>query len=558
MEDDDFLEFQDQFRANIMASNNTPQADFFGLSPTQIMGLNHHPLQEGCVLRWKSDIPEETLEKVPMLTFALILLRQLAEKPLKLTAKGNLPRKVVKDLYATGLIPQADIETGITKLNSEDNYYAAVTLKHLLNLVGWTKKRQGKLSLTNKGKKVLAGPQEDILKALFLAHFTQFNLAFFDAYSDEGEMQHFFGFVLVSLLKKGKIYRPAQEYGEFLLRAFPQLVHTFTRTKWQTPEKSFCQAVGVRFFDRSLAFYGLLRFREKNRFFQTHHEFMATDLFRSLFYLDESATKPEPPGYEDAQIRAALLDAETGGTTWTSGDLPQELEALFHEQVRAFHAENGAGKVTIGSLVQDLEIKDISSFENQEELLLAINELLETLIERNVLFQVPLFLPIDQLYELLITDLLNHEIPEPNSQLPAFIHYDALESELLVEFPETVLVAEALLMSLFHLEEPMPESIFHETMRLGDRIVPRAAAITKAESWRQRWAEITPLQFTPGPSQMQSGFNYQFIEMTFQTIDHKGNTKNHDWVGVVELIEVLDEWQVYGASFTGNHGDFKF
>lgn len=558
MQDEDFQEFQRQLRAQVAGQNNAPQDDFLGLSPAQVMGLNRQPLEEGCVLRWRDDISAETLAEVPMLALAVDLMQQLTEKPLKLTSKGNLPRKVVQELYATGLIPQADIETGITKLSSEDDYNAVITLKHLLGILGWTKKRHGKLSLTAKGKKVLAGPRKLMLQRLFTHHLQKFNLAYFDGYDDGGQLQHFFGFILVCLLKKGTEYRPVNQYGKLLLRAFPMLVQDFPECKWSTPEKDFVGAASVRFFDRSLPFYGLLRFREERpSFLKQTEEVMATDLFRSLFRLDGAATKPEPPGYEDAQIRSALFDAEMGGHSWTSGELPPELQELFHEQVRAFHAAEGAGRVTIGSLVPELPIKDAASFANEQEAIEAIREVLAALQAQHVIFEPPHYLAPTQIYQFLTTDFLRHEIPPPNPMLPAFIPLEEVDSELAAP-PATVLISEAFLIALFSLEVPMPEDLFHKVMRLDGEVVPRALALARADSWRERWASLRPLRFASGPTQEADGFTYQFVQCSFETTDTEGSTQTHEWTGVVQLLWVEDDWKVYGGSFEGDEGGFGF
>lgn len=285
MQDDSLEAFQRHLRAKIDAQNNAPKDDFLGLSPIQMMGVNYQPLQEGCVLRWHDNIDDSTLARVPLLTLAVNLLQQLEAKPMKLTPKGNLPRKVVQELYATGLIPQDDIEAGITKLSSEDDYHAAITLKHLLNQLGWTKKRQGKLSLTAKGKKILAGSRQTMLEQLFLNHFSKFNIAYFDGYK-EGRMQQFFGFLLVALLLKGTEFRPIKEYSTMLLRAFPMLIEDYPGDRWHTPEKKFAHAVAIRFFDRSLSFYGLLRFKQENPTWRRKNDdVMATDVLRGLFGL---------------------------------------------------------------------------------------------------------------------------------------------------------------------------------------------------------------------------------------------------------------------------------
>lgn len=281
-------ELNRQLRAIMEARNQAPDPDFVGLSPLQVHHLNNRPFTDGCVLQWQKGISREVLDQVPLLFFATDLLQRLSTKEIKLTAKGNLPAKIAKEWYATGLIPQFDLDKGITKLGSEDDFYAATTLKNLLYFLRWTKKRNGKLSLTARGKKALAGSRQDMLEQLFLQHFRGFNLGYFDGYKDDGTLQHFFGFVLVLLLKEGKDWKPTASYPKAMLRAFPILVESFAPVSYATPENQVGNAFTTRFLNRSLSFYGLLRFRGEDRFRDNKREVMATDVFRSLFRLELS------------------------------------------------------------------------------------------------------------------------------------------------------------------------------------------------------------------------------------------------------------------------------
>ncbi|WP_273444458.1 hypothetical protein [Neolewinella agarilytica] len=554
MSDEEMNELNRQLRALTEQQNNAPKAEFAGLSSEQVFWLNHHPLEEGCVVRWREDISDEVLAQVPLLTFAVDLLSRLREKEVKLTAKGNLPARMVKEWYATGLIAQYDLDKGITKLSSEDDCYFATTLKYALGGLRWTKKRHGKLSLTARGKKVLAGPRQAMLEQLFLQHFTNFNLGYFDGYDDDGGLQHLFGFFLVLLLKKGKDWQKNTAYVEAMLEAFPMLVDSFPSDRYVTQGKAARNAIEVRFLDRSLSFYGLLRFRGEHRILENNREVMATDLFRSLFRFEPDARRPEREEDVDAQIRSALFDAEMGGVSWSSGDLPAELQKQFHDQIRAFHAGDGAGRVTIGSLLSGLELPAPDSLDSEEAAVGEIEKLLLALQEKHVFFEPPHHLPPSRLYRFLTTDFLAHEIPTPNPMMPAFVPLESIDPEL-AQPPATVLAAEDFMVMLFTLDEPLPEDRFHHVMRLHGEVAPREAALAHANAWRAQWSAITPLSFAPGPIQEADGFiTYPFVQVRFETTDHAGNTQEREWVGVVQLIPVDDDWLVYGGSFQEEGG----
>ena len=557
MSEEEMNELNRQLRAITEAQNHGANPDFAGLSPAQVHWLNTHPLEEGCVVRWQENIPDEVLDQVPMLTFATDLMRRLEAKEMKLTPKGNLPAKLVKEWYATGLVPQYDIEVGITKLSSEDNYHTATTLKLVLDLLKWTKKRHGKLSLTARGKKALAAPRQTMLEQLFFHHYTEFNLGYFDGYEDDGDLQHLFGFALVLLLKEGKDWRPIETYGNNMLRAFPILQDSFEPDRYSTPEEDVKRAFNLRFFNRSLNFYGLLRFRGDHHMLKDDREVMATDLFRHLFRLDAQAQRPEQPGDADTQIRSALFDAEMGSTSWTSNDMPPELQSLFQDQVRAFHAEDGGGRVTIGSLISDLDFPDPDSLVDEAAAVDQVEKLLLALQEKHVLFEPPHHLAPSRLYRFLVTDFLAHEIPPPNPLMPAFVPLESIDPELAAP-PATVLAAEAFLIALLTLDTPLPEDIFHHTMRLHGDVAPRSLALAHANAWREQWSAIRPLSFAPGPVQEQDGFTYQFVQTAFEATDHQGRASEKEWTGVVQLIEIDGEWFTYGGSFQGDAGGFGF
>lgn len=554
MTNDEMNELNRQLRSLTQAQNDAGNPDFAGLSPAQVHWLNSHPLEEGCVVRWQTKIPDAVLDQVPLLTFATDLMQRLKEKELKLTAKGNLPAKMVKEWYATGLVSQYDIEKGITKISSEDDVYFATTLKIVLDLLGWTKKRNGKLSLTAKGKKVLAGPRQKMLEQLFAKHFTNFNLGYFDGYEDDGALQHLFGFVLVLLLKNGEDWKPTAFYGDAMLQAFPMLKESFEPSNYSPPENQVKRAFSTRFLNRSLNFYGLLRFRGDQHMLKDKREMMATDLCRSLLLFDPQAQRPEQPGDADTQIRSALFDAEMGSSSWTSNDMPPEMQALFQDQIRAFHADGPTGRVTIASLLSDLNLPDPDSLPDEAAAVNEIEKLLLALQAKHVFFNPPHHLPPSRLYRFLITDFLAHEIPPPNPMMPAFVPLEAINPELAIP-PATVLAAEAFLMALLTLEEPLPEDLFHHTMRLHGEVAPRSQALAHANAWRGQWAAIRPLSFAPGPIQEADGFTYQFAQLAFETTDHQGQTRTAEWTGVVQLIRVGEEWFTYGGSFQEDGGD---
>jgi hypothetical protein len=259
----------------------------------------------------------------------------------------------------------------------------------------------------------------------------------------------------------------------------------------------------------------------------------------------------------DAQIRSALFDAEMGSTSWASGDIPPELQKQFHDQVRAFHAADGSGRVTIGSLIEGVDLPDPDSFSSEGEAFEAVKNLMTILGQKAVLFEPPHHIAPTRLYRFLLTDFMAHEIASPNPMMPALIPLGEIDPEMAPP-PAAILAAEAFLITLLTLDQPQPLELFHKVMRLDDDVVPREAALVKATQWREQWSAIRPLSFAPGPVQEQDGFIYQFVQVSLEATDKQGETKTIEWTGVVQLILIEEELLVYGCAFEGEKGGFEF
>ena len=110
---------------------------------------------------------------------------------LKLTTIGNLPTKIVKELYPLGVKNWFIEECGY-KLNREDDS-ESVQVAHILSTIsGLAKKRNNKLSLTANGKKLLNDDHALFMK-LFSTYCLMFNWEYFDSFEFDGIGK--FGFV---------------------------------------------------------------------------------------------------------------------------------------------------------------------------------------------------------------------------------------------------------------------------------------------------------------------------------------------------------------------------
>ena len=315
--------------------NDTPREDFEGLSPRLLLGLLRDFLGPGSPMK-VSNLTEADLDATPLLYFLRRLMGELAEKEIKLTAKGNLPAKLVKGYYATGRLPDAFVEDGISTIRGEDDYLPLQIVKHLLDILGWTKKRHGKLSLTKKGHEARELPPRKFFQQVFLTHAQRFNLAYADAFAAGHQLQFLFPYLLYLLQLLGDKVRPVAAYKARMWRAFPMLEPEVT----QYPEAVLHSRLLRRFLD----LYGLLALDEGGGREQRPPTVSTNELFRRVFTLDMEA-RMAPPTEEEAyekQIKTALFDAEMGSQSWVSDETPPEVLLQFQASIREFEAQRAA------------------------------------------------------------------------------------------------------------------------------------------------------------------------------------------------------------------------
>ncbi|AVM74550.1 hypothetical protein [Magnetospirillum gryphiswaldense] len=128
-----------------------------------------------------------------------ILMADLDGAGAKLTAKGNLNRKLVESLaghFQWQGYP-AERVWSVNKVLNEDDYTPALYLHGVLKLAVLARTEKGFIKLTRKGKALLAEDAAGQLQAtLFRTTFTRYNLAYLDRY----EMKEFFAWQISVIL----------------------------------------------------------------------------------------------------------------------------------------------------------------------------------------------------------------------------------------------------------------------------------------------------------------------------------------------------------------------
>jgi hypothetical protein len=209
----------------LQSANRLPFEEYDHLSPAELHTLLTDTFEEYSPIRLHHERVDEAMaEAIPFLKLMLYFLSRVAEeKEFKLTAKGNLPRKLCLELYGLGIIKEEMIERGLTKLSKEEDSIVIQNLKYISLQSKLTKKRNGKFSLTKKGEKLL-GSIPELFREVFITYGTKFNWGFHDGYPDEGQFQSTFGFCLYLLIRYGEQERSIRFYYEKLNTALPECV----------------------------------------------------------------------------------------------------------------------------------------------------------------------------------------------------------------------------------------------------------------------------------------------------------------------------------------------
>ncbi len=286
IDDSEFLKKLNEELARTMEdANSRPVEEMDFLSPNDMQHILRHTFEKQSPIGFKDDIDISVLDQIPMLNLVIAYLKIIEEnKEIKLTKIGNLPTKFVYQLYELGVIKEYPIESGIVKLKKEDDSMTIQLARFLTELIGATKKRNNKLSLTANGKKMLATKaRASLLKAIFKANCQKYNLGFFDGF-DESDIQGLFGFTLYLLIKYGNENKGIDFYCDKNLIAFPILLSQFD-SKYNTSKNRYQRCYILRIFERFLKYYNFVDYEFSERYSSEYRVFkmQTTSIFDAVF-----------------------------------------------------------------------------------------------------------------------------------------------------------------------------------------------------------------------------------------------------------------------------------
>lgn len=261
--------------------NNRMMPDFEGYSPSEMYNLIHFPFGPDSPISIQK-ISESDYSKIPMLNqmkYFLNLIKNAGE--IKLTAKGFLPTKVVKEIYGQEFLEEMFITSGLYQLYKESDSLTVNLTRILAQIARLTKKRHGKLSLTKNGEKIISDNGK-LLDLIINTITTKFNWAYYDGYRDDQIGQLGFGFSLIMLHKYGKTKRQDAFYAKKYFRAFPAFIDPEFPSNLTNPEMESSGCYSLRTFDRFLDYFGLIKIETVEKKWDSDKYITKTDLFDKL------------------------------------------------------------------------------------------------------------------------------------------------------------------------------------------------------------------------------------------------------------------------------------
>ena len=212
----------DRNRANLSLEYKLP----FGKDEISKLAfeVNNTIFHANVPLAFRTDIDAEAISTTHLYKYFKDFLAIIKEsEPLKLTAKGNLPAKLVATLSTQGydyLSPRLP-----DKVVREDQAWFIAELHYLARDGGLVLKRRNQLTLTKKGSKIMDNPVQ-----LYLFLWKSSVRRYATDYSNGYGLFHpiFLGYLLELLHKYGHAEREISFYVERLLSIHPYLIEEYS------------------------------------------------------------------------------------------------------------------------------------------------------------------------------------------------------------------------------------------------------------------------------------------------------------------------------------------
>lgn len=255
---ENFEDLQGKLTSIQSSHNAAPNEDFLGLSPDHIHRCLYQPYENTKdIVCFNSDISSEIIHTAPIVQAAHYLMTFLAEQgPVKATATGNLPRKLVRQTYEYLANPTEAEESNIS---SEANVPILGVLRGILTREKFISEIKGKFSVTDCGAHIVENGFQYKEFMQLLKHYTMmFNWGFFDRHEELRIIQNSFLFLLYVLHKEGQESISCVELAKIYERAFPAIIKEIPQDEYSSKRVKLGRLLQVRFIKRFCIHFGFV------------------------------------------------------------------------------------------------------------------------------------------------------------------------------------------------------------------------------------------------------------------------------------------------------------
>ncbi len=223
-------------------------------------GLLHYPFDErrSC-MRLSTDFDDALLDDAYFVEDIRTYLELVAnEQPMKMTAKGNLPRKLCRELVARDICEAMGFWFAEHNIMKEADCLYINMINNYTQISEITKKEHNRLSLTRWGEKLLAESDPDFYDAIFRTYARIFDWSFTDGRPHSPIIQASFPFSIFLLQRYGAEERRPEFYIKKIVRAFPDALRDFYKDSHFTPADYFRSCYRTRVIERFLRRFGMI------------------------------------------------------------------------------------------------------------------------------------------------------------------------------------------------------------------------------------------------------------------------------------------------------------
>jgi hypothetical protein len=234
---------------------------FEHFSPAEMHALLYHPFDEA-----QSPMVLDTALDADRYREAAITesVRRYLEilhdsQPVKLTQRGFVPPKFVRQLWDAGVIVERGGWFHDHAPSKELDCDYLGLLRFLCDGAGLTKIRQGEFSLTRKGIPLISPDRAgELYSCLFRFYAEKLAWDSQDGYPGSWIIQAGFGYVLYLVQHHGAITRAVAFYADRFRQAFPPVMEDFSVESLFPPDRAYLNAFHIRVLDRFLKRFGLV------------------------------------------------------------------------------------------------------------------------------------------------------------------------------------------------------------------------------------------------------------------------------------------------------------